>query len=574
MTRSDVTRTPRLRWPLVVLFVSIGLTAVAAIDAERAVRSQQAIADKALREYANFAAWSYGQHLGERLQAITREALGAVNHGDNLHTNAGIPRARDLAHYLPWDPSCMCHRARAGPNPETFFALRIGEQHVDVGVNTHLDPTEGWEVDRPPPVPLGPTTGGDYTPAEKQWLADSLTRRIRGAGAPDHGYTLLVGNVERVPHIIAYTLMPTSWGDTMVYGARYAPAQLSQVLGDVLDGTGLLPSTITEGHRNRDVVAIRVRDEDGDTLFDSDPGVTSTLAASLDLPTRAGQLSVDAFVRPELAGSLLIGGLPQSHLPFLLGLLMLAAALSAVAVVQLRREGELSGLRADFVSSVSHELRTPLAQIRLYAETLRLGRAHTDQERDWSLGHIERETARLTHLVEQTLRFSRLGQVDTSPGHTMATIDVGCEVERIVDEFRPLAESRRATLTTAISAACPARLPSDALRHIVLNLLDNAVKYGPPGQTVSVSVNADNREVTIAVTDQGPGVAASERERIWLPFARGRAAKAQGGSGIGLTIGREVAEQQKGRAWVQSGPAGGASFSVALPLTPPGPMTD
>ncbi|HZI42664.1 MAG TPA: hypothetical protein VFD67_13195, partial [Gemmatimonadaceae bacterium] len=135
----------RFRIPLAVLLASIGLTALAVVDAQRAVRSQQEVTERALREYATFAAWSYAQHLDGVLTNFLRESLGAVNHGDGMHTSPRIPAARELAHYLPWDANCMCHRARSGPNPSTFFALKIGSDRLDVGLNTHPDPTHGWE---------------------------------------------------------------------------------------------------------------------------------------------------------------------------------------------------------------------------------------------------------------------------------------------------------------------------------------------------------------------------------------------------------------------------------------------
>ena len=556
----------RFRVPLIVLLASIGLAAVAVVDAQRAVRSQQEVTQRALREYATFAAWSYAQHLNEVLAALLRESLGAVNHGDNMHTSPRIPQARELAHYLPWDMQCMCHRARNGPNPSTFFAMKIGAEPLDVGVNTHNDPMDGWEVDRPMPQPLATGFSGDYSPNEKRWLVDTLTRRIRRAGQVDHGYTLVVGETPDGPLFAAYTLMPTVWGDTMVYGARYSTQTLAQLFSGVLDANGLLPSTFTKGRRNRDVLAVRVRDRSGHTLFDSAPGLTSPLEAHIDLPGRAGALGVDAIVRPEIAGSLIIRAAPPSRLPYLLGLLGLAAALAVVAVAQLRREGELARLQADFVSSVSHELRTPLAQIKLYLETLRLGRARTDAEREWSLAHIDRETTRLHYLVENVLRFSRFGRGDT----TVATpANLAEEVERVVDEFRPLAASRRARLVVTIGARPTLPMRPEALRHVLLNLLDNAVKYGPNEQTVRVGLDVRDGEVVLSVTDEGPGVPVREREQIWSPFLRGAAARSKGGSGIGLTIVREVVEQHGGRCWVEpASPAGGARFVVTLPLQP------
>lgn len=94
--------TLRLRWPLFVLLASIALTALAAFDAQRTVRAQNKVVTRATHEFASFAAWSYGQHLQEKLSNAAKEVLGAVNHGDNLHTSPRIPPAAELVHYLPW----------------------------------------------------------------------------------------------------------------------------------------------------------------------------------------------------------------------------------------------------------------------------------------------------------------------------------------------------------------------------------------------------------------------------------------------------------------------------------------
>jgi len=118
--------TLRLRWPLIVLLASIALTALAAFDAQRTVRAQNGVVTRATHEFANFTAWSFGQHLQESLSNGAREVLGAVNHGDHLHTSPHIPPAEDLVHYLPWDENCMCHHPREGPIPADFVAVRLG----------------------------------------------------------------------------------------------------------------------------------------------------------------------------------------------------------------------------------------------------------------------------------------------------------------------------------------------------------------------------------------------------------------------------------------------------------------
>jgi signal transduction histidine kinase len=401
-----------------------------------------------------------------------------------------------------------------------------------------------------------------YPTAEREWTLDSLTKRVRGLGEIDRGYTLVVGNGGKAPRAFVYTLMPTSWGDTMVYGARYSEKAFRGIMESVLDSPGLLPAAFSEGRRNRDILALRVRDNAGRTLFESSLNTGAKYAQTINLPPRAGQLAIDAVIRPELAGTLLVGGLPRSRLPFLLGLLGLAAAMSIVAVAQLRREGDLARLRADFVSSVSHELRTPLAQIRLYVETMQLGRASTEEQQQWSLAHIARETTRLSHLVENVLRFSTLGHDDLT---ARVEVDVGAEARRIADDFAPLAASRRATLALDIESTPPVLLRPDALRHVVLNLLDNAVKYGPRGQTITLRVYSTSHSVVLMVDDEGPGVSASDRDAIWAPFQRGSAAGTNGGSGIGLTIVREVAEAHGGTASVEDAPTGGARFVITFP---------
>jgi signal transduction histidine kinase len=557
-------RFPSIRrsWPLALLLVSLGLTAIAAFDAHRAVASHDATVARAMREFSSFAAWSYGQRLEERLSVMLRESLGAVNHGSNLHMQPPVPRAFDLAHNLPWDTRCQCHRTRFGPQPTALFAFELGDQRLDVAVNTHPHPQEGWEVDRAALAVLPAGAKPDYTREDERWILDTITNAVHATPRPDQGFTLVFG--QRRARVIAFTLMPTAWGDTMVYGVEYARPGVVKVFEEILDSPGLLPESFTAKNTNREVVVARVADRTGAPLFDSAPNEASPYVSRLTTAPNHASLGFEVFVRPQQSSVLVLGGLPKSHLPFLLGVLGLAAALSVVAVFQIRREMELVRMRSDFVSNVSHELRTPLAQIRLFTETMRFGRARTSAEREWSLAHIDRETTRLGMLVENVLRFGREGSTDpTEP----TAVNVASEIERIVEGFRPLALSRRATVVTEVHLApTSALLRPDALQRIVLNMLDNAVKYGPEGQRITVSVSVAGDQILVSVSDQGPGVTAAERESVWQPFKRGSAAAIAAGSGIGLSVVRDVARQHGGAAWVEDAPGGGARFVVAIPL--------
>jgi len=559
----------RVPWPLVVLLLSIALTAVAAFDAQRAVRTQRRVADRALREYASFAAWSYAQHLALMLDGIGREVLGAVNHGDNMHTAPYVPDAHDIVRYLRWDDACGCRHTIVGPSPDAYFALGLRSRSFTEDVNA----SAGGPPDIYRSVSDSRSQTSDGLLAQvaplQAWVLDSLTPSLRTRHALNRGFRFVIERQTAAPRIVAYTLMPLSSGDTMVYGAVYSAKSFERILASTLDSPDLLPSAFSEGRANRDVIALAVADRSGHTLFATSDAAKSDLSSHLSTSVSSDSLLVSAAVRPEIAGTLLIGGLPPVGIPFPLGLLALAAALSVIAVVQVRREGQLARVRAGFVSSVSHELRTPVAQIRLFLETLRLGRTNTAAQREWALSHIDRESRRLAYLVENVLRFETL---DAYHHTTDEAIDPATEVERIVAEFRPLAESRGVAIEVDASPAPPVFVPPDVLRHILVNLLDNAVKYGPSEQTVRVSLSADEARITIAVQDEGPGVSTGERETIWRPFTRGSAAGASGGSGIGLTIVRELARAYGGSARAESAGVRGTRFIVTLPAGDSHPM--
>jgi signal transduction histidine kinase len=233
-----------------------------------------------------------------------------------------------------------------------------------------------------------------------------------------------------------------------------------------------------------------------------------------------------------------------------------------------RRERELTRLRADFVASTSHELRTPLAQIRMFAELLQKGTLRGPEESARALRIIEKEASRLTILVDNLLNYVRLRRraEDTAVGGD-ASVEVASEVAHVVEAFAPLAAERGASVACAVPDGLHARVDSLALRQVLTNYLENAVKYGPAAQTITVNASADDRRVRLWVDDQGAGVPRAERALVWEPFRRGHGAEAstQGGSGIGLAVVRELALQYGGDVGVEDAPGGGARFVVCFP---------
>ena len=275
----------------------------------------------------------------------------------------------------------------------------------------------------------------------------------------------------------------------------------------------------------------------------------------------------EATLRTGVAQRLLAERMPTCRLTLLLPLLAANAVLLGLAVRCFRHERDDARRRSDFVSGVSHELRTPLAQIRMFAETMLLGRMERADDRQRALGIIVKETARLTGLIENVLQFAR-GERHAVPAPAEVTA-AGALVEEIVEEYRPLARLRGVCVATELDATiarAAARLDRGAVRQILLNLLDNAIKYGA-GAEVVVHAEANQGRLRVVVDDAGPGVPAGERQRVWDPFYRLERDRRTGGSGIGLAVVRQLAQAHGGRAWLEQSPLGGARAIVIL-----GPM--
>ncbi|HWA17048.1 MAG TPA: ATP-binding protein, partial [Gemmatimonadales bacterium] len=253
------------------------------------------------------------------------------------------------------------------------------------------------------------------------------------------------------------------------------------------------------------------------------------------------------------------------RLPWLIGLLVVAAGFVAVGLLQLRREQELTRLRTDFTSSVSHELRTPLAQILLSGETLALGRARSEQQEQQVAGVIVAEARRLIRMVENVLRFAQLErgshQVDPRPARLAPLI------RGVLTPWLAMMDGK-VRIVTELDEQASGVIDADAITQVLHNLLDNAVKYGPDGQTITVSLAQQNGHVRIGVEDEGPGVPAGLRTRIWESFVRGHTGehRAAGGTGLGLAVVRELVVAQGGRVRVEDG-VKGARFVVELPGT-------
>src|SRR5437763_2126891 len=420
------------------------------------------------------------------------------------------------------------------------------------------------------------TAGATPSPLVRKWLRDTLPVHSRTVYDPKEKVGAILRTVDAAPRAIVYTVVKDKAGTPRtIVGVEEDPHALEPLYTAENEQVPILPKALTGGVAEDSFSSTIVTAADGVELYRTPVQYAPTFAArdSFEHPMMGG-IRVQVALRPDVAPKLAIGGMPRSNVPMLLSLLALTAVLVVAALLQLHREYELSRLRADFVSGVSHELRTPLAQIRMFSETLLLGRVRSEGERVRSLEIVDQEARRLTHLVENLLHFSRSARQATrlSP----AAAPLAPLVREAVEAFAPLAAARGVTFRTELRDGLVAPVDAEALRQMLVNLLDNAVKYGPADQTITVGLDAADGKARIRVEDQGPGIPAGDRERIWDRFWRLERDRgsAVAGTGIGLSVVRELVALHGGRTWVEDAPASqrgdraGSRFVIELPLVP------
>jgi two-component system sensor histidine kinase QseC len=218
-----------------------------------------------------------------------------------------------------------------------------------------------------------------------------------------------------------------------------------------------------------------------------------------------------------------------------------------------------------FTADAAHEIRTPLAGIKTHAQVSL--RAADEAQRRRELEQVIQDVDRTTHLVEQLLTLARLDREALAENDQPA--DLRALAEEVLARLRPEAEARCLALVLAEGKAAMVRGNAAMLGAMIRNLADNAVRYTFPGGRVSIEVAQQGEEVVLIVTDNGPGIPAAERERVFDRFYRGTTASTQG-CGLGLSIVRRVVELHQGRIVLADVPLGrGLQVRVALPAYRP-----
>lgn len=532
-------RRPRVTPVMLLLLATLALTCVLTYQAVDAARSHRKTAERALKDHATFAAFEYSRLARKELEYYVWNGVKPLMYFEPADPGA-LPRPHQLAEARAKLADCDC------PTPAYFRAYFA--VNLKTGATTWYGATPSHEI--------------------RTWVSDSVCTHSRKAYGDRWEYALLLGPAKAGtgPLVVAYYLRRDKHGAPQAAsGVLLDPALLGEALGWPYEHAELLPSALTGETSNQSVLNLAVLDPTTREIYRAGDGYTEAFAAGDTLGAALGGLAATVQLNPAIAQRLVIGGLPRSRVPLLLGLLALTAGLVAVTLRQLRKEYELARLRSDFVSGVSHELRTPLAQIRMFSETLALERVRSPEEGRRALEIVVRESERLSHLVDNVLQFSRAerGNLRLAPEPTRLDL----LLRDVVDTFRPLAEARQVKVQVSSEPDITATVDSAAVRQVLLNLLDNAVKYGPAGQSVAVALARQNGDAVLSIEDQGPGIPAAAREKVWEPYWRlpRERESAVGGSGIGLAVVKDLVMAHGGSVAVADGERGGARFSIRLP---------
>jgi signal transduction histidine kinase len=231
------------------------------------------------------------------------------------------------------------------------------------------------------------------------------------------------------------------------------------------------------------------------------------------------------------------------------------------------KEMAVAKLKSDFVSNVSHELRTPLALIRLYAETLELGRVQTQEKTQEYYCIIRKESERLTALINNILDFSRIeaGRKE----YEFRETDIAELVHNTLESYRDQIDQHGFAFEEQIEPNIPkVHVDREAIARSVVNLVNNALKYSAHDKFIAVKLYRTNGSVKLEVSDHGIGIARNEQAKIFEKFYRAGDPLVHNtkGSGLGLSLVRHIAEAHGGNIDVESTLGKGSKFTMWLPI--------
>jgi signal transduction histidine kinase len=538
-------RSSRTALIVVLLLVSLATAGLIVIQAQYSASAQRAAAEGVLRDYSGLVAD----------EVIRRSAVEVGYYGYSTLSAALVSEFQRTRRLSP-DISA---KFLSAPDVRVKRAVTLAKNYFQWDTATHLLVFVG-------------DPNSQETPS---WLREKLVEV--SAQRSDAPFQVIHSQPGKPARIFVTALARSAQMGGSIVGFEVDFVKLGSWIGASLNRQPLVPGSLGHGKVTNEFVHVIIRDQSGAPLYSL--GNTPRTGFAVTKPfgdAYQGVLSgfeAEASIDPQVARQIVVGGLPRSRLWLFLTLLALNAALIVMAILQLRREMMFQRLRDEFVSSVSHELRTPLTQIRMFAETLLLERVRSIEEQQRSLEIIDREARRLSQLVENVLQFSRMEKkLDTLAKENR---EIAPLLQETVEDFTSMMNGRESRIETRLQPHLFADFDPGSLRQILINLLDNAVKYGRKPQQIIVGLEPRGAAAFLYVEDEGPGVPPADRKRIFQRFQRLDRDRQSSiaGTGIGLSVVRDLVTRHGGTCSVTNGERGGARFIVELPLSSP-PLPD
>jgi two-component system, OmpR family, phosphate regulon sensor histidine kinase PhoR len=255
----------------------------------------------------------------------------------------------------------------------------------------------------------------------------------------------------------------------------------------------------------------------------------------------------------------------RNNFLLLIGLDLILVVAVILVYRNLKKEVNLAQNKSDFISNVSHEIRTPLALISMFSETLEMNRAPTEEKKQEYYRIISKETQRLTGIVNKILSFSQ-AEAKKKAFH-MEKLNLNTEVKGVLDTYDFHLSNKGFEYTFAGQGELWVQADKQALIESVINLIDNAMKYSPDQKRIEISTGLSGHFAYIAVKDSGIGISKQDQKHIFDKFYRvssGNLAKSRG-TGLGLSLVKQLMEEQKGKITVTSEPGKGSTFTLYFP---------
>ncbi|MDP9350597.1 MAG: HAMP domain-containing histidine kinase [Chloroflexota bacterium] len=228
------------------------------------------------------------------------------------------------------------------------------------------------------------------------------------------------------------------------------------------------------------------------------------------------------------------------------------------------RVRHLEQVRRELVANISHELRNPIATLQLLVDTLTEGAQHDEQMRPFFLDKIKEQVSHLSDIVQQSLYLASL-ESGERPAQ-LALVRPADLVARSTERLRPLANQKQVEVEVVVPSDIPdVRADADQIERVLVNLLDNAIRWTPSAGRIRVCAQQDGSNVRFEVHDTGPGVPADRLPRLFERFYTGDESRAGAGTGLGLSIAKHAVQMHGGQIWVESEEGHGAIFFFTLP---------